>query len=267
LDLTRASFETSNARFGHSLIDRMTKLNLTNEKVGMPTAEVLTLLISQNEHISAIFAFTYRHPPILQERLVLNSDEDAIIAKARLLREATRLPFWEALMLTCFGERRDCTRLLEEASFHQSPGDSLIRISRDEALAGQLAELSMAQPSGHHLSFSSRIEMDGLDVANLPLLDFHCPESTENDELVSRVCKQLFRHRVLVFSSGESYHALGLYTLRETEFRDFLTRSLLFAPIVDARYVAHQLLEGACALRLSNSHEKPDRPRLKFTVG
>lgn len=232
----------------------------------MPTTDVLTLLISENHQVSAIFAFTYRHPPLLQQRLALTVDEQTIIAKAKALRETSRLPFWEALMLSCFGEHRDCTRFLEEAAFHQSPRDSLMRISRDEVLSGRLAELSIEQLPGYHLSFSSRIEMNGHEVRNLPLLDFHCPENTENDRLVSEVCRQLFRRETLVFSSGESYHALGLDTLGENEFREFLTRSLLFAPIVDARYVAHQLLEGACALRLSHSNEKPSRPRLKFVV-
>ena len=232
----------------------------------MPMAEVLSLLIAENDHVSAVFAFTYRHPPLLQERLVLTPDENAIIGKATELRASSRMPFWEALLLSCFGERRDCTRLLEEALFHQSTRDSLIRISRDEVLDGRLSELSNEQPSGSHLSFSSRIEVDGSEVRNLPLLDFHCPESAENDRLVSDVCRLLFRRKALVLSSGESYHVLGLATLSEDEFREFLTRSLLFAPIVDARYVAHQLLEGACALRLSHSTEKPCRPRLKFTV-
>lgn len=242
------------------------KLHLKIASNGMPTAEILTLLVSENQTISAIFAFAYRHPTLLQQRLALTSDENAIIAKATALRNSSRLPFWEALMLSCFGESRDFKRLLQEATFHQSHAHSLLRISRDEVLAGRLVELMDGQPAGRHLSFSSKIELSGEETKQLPLLDFHCPESVENDRLVSEVCKQLYRDTTLVFSSGESYHALGLDPLDENGFRDFLTRSLLFAPIVDARYVAHQLLEGACALRLSISVDKPNRPCLKFTL-
>lgn len=241
------------------------KLLLNSASKGTPTAEILTLLVSENQNVSAIFAFAYRHPTLLQQRLALTTDENAILAKATALRGSSRLPFWEALMLSCFGEPRDFTRLLQEATFHQSHADSLLRISRDEVLAGRLAELMNAQSAGHHLSFSSKIELGGEETKQLPLLDFHCPESAENDRLVSEVCKQLYGDTTLVFSSGESYHALGLELLDELDFRDFLTRSLLFAPIVDARYVAHQLLDGACALRWSNSGDKPNRPRLKFT--
>lgn len=101
----------------------------------------------------------------------------------------------------------------------------------------------------------------------LPLLDFHCPETSENDTLVQQVCKELFQNAALVFSSGESYHALGLHSMDDPTFQKFLARSLLFAPIVDARYVAHQLIEGACALRLSASPVKPNQPKLKFALG
>jgi hypothetical protein len=258
------SFGILSARFVHFQPFDVMKLFLNSALKGMPTAEILTSLVSENETISALFIFAYRHPPLLQQRVTLTADENAIIEKAKALRCSSQLPFWEALMLSCFGEARDFTRLLREATFHQSPADSLHRISREEVLAGRLAELVDDQPAGYHLSFSSRIELVGEGVKQLPLLDFHCPESTENDRLVSDVCYQLYRGMTLVFSSGESYHALGVGPVDEHGFRDFLTRSLLFAPIVDARYVAHQLLEGACALRLSNSVDKPNRPRLKF---
>jgi hypothetical protein len=242
------------------------KLLLSRASEGMSTAEILKLIVLENLSISAFFVFLYRHPTLLQQRLVLSPDENAILEKSMYLRNTSRLPFWEALMLSCFGEQKNFTRLLQEAKFHQSQAESFVRISRSEVLAGRLAEIMIALPAGHNLSFSSRIEMEGLGVRQLALLDFHCPESNENDRLVSEVCKQLFRGTTLVLSSGESYHALGLSTLDEPEFREFLTRSLLFAPIVDGRYVAHQLLEGACALRLSNSTEKPNLPRLKFTL-
>ena len=244
----------------------MLTLSPRHAKKGMPTSDILALLVSENQSISAIFSFSYRHPALLQERVVLTSEENAILSKASILRKNLRLPFWDALMLSCFGEQSDCTRLLHEATFHQSNKESIVRVSREEILAGHLVELINAQPRGHHLSFSSQIELEGEVMRQLPLLDFHCPETVENDRLVFSVCKQLYRHTTLVFSSGESYHALGLDPLEEQGFRKFLTRSLLFAPIVDARYVAHQLLEEACALRLSSSIEKPSRPQLKFTL-
>ena len=143
--------------------DGRMKLVLKNARKGMPTAEILTWLVSENETISAIFVFAYRHPTLLQQRLALTADENAIIEKAKALRSSSRLPFWEALMLSCFSESRDFTRLVQEASFHQSHSDSLVRISRDEVRNDRLTEMINAQPAGQHLSFSSRIELAGGD--------------------------------------------------------------------------------------------------------
>lgn len=239
-------------------------LLLASMNYGMSTADVLMLLVSENPSISAIYTFKYKHPSLLQQRLELTSEEKIIIDKAIALRKSSQLPFWEALMLSCFDEKADYSRLLEEATFHQTHNDSLIRITREDVLTGRLDKMINSLPPGHHLSFSSNIEFEKAGMKLLPLLDFHCPETTLNDQLVSEVCHQLYRHVVIVFSSGESYHALGLESLDNDGFRDFLTRSLLFSPIVDARYVAHQLLEGRCALRLSDSANKPERPKLKF---
>lgn len=231
------------------------------------TVELLTSLVAQRDMISAVFTFSYHHPPLLQGRVDdLSKDEKAIIEKALSLRSSSSLPFWEALMLSCFGEHGDCARFLREATFHQSHRESLQRVSREEVLAGRLIQLAESQPASTYLSFSSLVEVDKSDYKHLPLLDFHCPESDENDRLVAEACKLLFRSSVFVLSSGESYHAVGSNIVDEAEFRMFLGRALLLAPIVDARYVAHQLMEGACALRLSCSAEKPKKPNLKFQV-
>lgn len=241
-------------------------LILSNAIKGMPTSKILSQMVFENKSITAIFVFAYRHPRQLQQRITLTIDEHAIIEKATALRGASGLPFWDALMLSCFGEKRDFKRLLKEATFHQSHADSLLRLTREEILADRLDELMAEQSSDSNISFSSRIEWIGQEEKHLPLLDFHCPDGAENDGLVSAVSNELFYGTKLIFSSGESYHALGLDVLNERGLRDFLTRSLLFAPIVDARYVTHQLIEGACALRLSNSLNKPNRPRLKFIL-
>lgn len=233
---------------------------------GMSTAEVLTLLVSQNEFVGALFAFNYRHPPLLQSRISLTHDEQTIFAKAIGMRSALSLPFWEALMLSCFDTKGDYERILKEAAFHQSHQTDAQRLSREVILAGGLSRLAATQPKGHNVSFSSSVECTAGDRQHLLLLDFHCSESTENDRLVAAVCKQLFLSPSLLFSSGESYHALGTLITHKAALRTFLARSILYSPIVDSRYVAHQLLEGACALRLNSSGEKPIGPRLKAVI-
>jgi len=223
--------------------------------------------VADNAQIAALYVFNYTQPSILQKRVALSDDEGAIIDKARAIRAAVRLPFWESVMLSCFGGARGSyTRLVSEARFHQSHRETLRRMSREAVLSSELTVLSQVQPADQPLSFSSIVEVDGGVHAHLPLLDFHCPESPANDLLVAEVAKILFTANVILFSSGESYHAIGLELLSEERLMEFLARSVLFAPIVDSRYVAHQMLEKACALRLSRSIDRPKQPALKIMI-
>lgn len=167
-------------------------------------------------------------------------------------------------MLSCSGEHGDFRRLLRLATFHQNQKSNIIQIERDEILKGKLDDLIQSLSQGQHLSFSSEIFVTKSERYHLPLLDFHCPESAENDRLVTDVCLEIFQTPVLVLASGASYHAIGTELVNDAGLRAYLIRSLFFAPIVDTRYVAHQMLEGACALRLSSSVDKPNLPKYKF---
>lgn len=48
--------------------------------------------------------------------------------------------------------------------------------------------------------------------------------------------------------------------LTQPEFEKFLGTALLLAPIVDRAYIAHQLIEGRCALRLTPGGGKSQVP-------
>jgi hypothetical protein len=242
-------------------------LSLPKLAIGTVTSRALEGLVETNLCIGGVFVFSYQHPPLLQQRLDLTLEEKAILEKALVVREKTSLPFWDAIMLSCFDEPRDFRRLLAEATFHQTHRASMSRITRADVLSGRLTNLALTTLPSDVWSFSSLVETSDARFAHLPLLDFHCPETVRNDRLVATVCERLFRSATLVFVSGESYHAIGLELLDEAALRNFLIRSLFFAPIVDRAYVAHQLLEGACALRLNFSATKPNVPTLKFLIG
>jgi hypothetical protein len=242
-------------------------LSVPELPVGTLTSNALEGLIETNPVIASIFVFAYQHPTLLQERLAFTLEEKTIFERALSVREKTAMPFWDALMLSCFDEPRDFRRLLTEATFHQTHRASMSRIARADVLSGRLTELALSTLPRGVWSFSSLVEMSDGRLAHIPLLDFHCPESVRNDWLVTTVCQHLFRSAAFVFATGKSYHAIGLELLEEAALRNFLIRSLFFSPIVDRAYVAHQLLEGACALRLNSLVTKPNVPTLKFLVG
>jgi len=102
---------------------------------------------------------------------------------------------------------------------------------------------------------------DGL-VRHLPMVDFHALKSPENRRIVEAVSERLLPGRVILMDSGESYHAYGTQLLSEESLRQFLGRALLFVPVIDRAYVAHQLIEGRCALRLTSGGGKSQVPEV-----
>ena len=101
------------------------------------------------------------------------------------------------------------------------------------------------------LTFLSEVLRKDGTIAHVPMLDFHAFKSPANLRIVEVIAQRLLPEGSILLDSGESYHLYGTKLLSEENFRLFLARALLFAPIVDRAYVAHQLIEGRCALRLS----------------
>ena len=233
--------------------------------IGADTSDVISAILEASPEIESLNVFEYEHPSLIQERLQLTLDEQQLVSAAMELRAHTVMPFWEALLLTCFEKPTGYERIMSEALYHQHHRSSLSRISRQAVAAGQLkkcARVDYVNPQ----SLSSLVQVQGGKEMHLVLLDFHCPETHYNDRLVSQACRLLFSGKVFVLASGESYHAIGEYIVSWKVLQGLLTKSLLLAPIVDARYIAHQLLEHACALRIGSSGIKVRRPTVKMVL-
>jgi hypothetical protein len=124
-----------------------------------------------------------------------------------------------------------------------------------------IASGSRALEVGEILAISSRMLSVSGEEAHLPMLDFRVAISEENEELV---CEQLRAMKLQgwLLESGRSYHFLGRSVLDGRAcLSKFLGQALLFAPLVDGRWVAHQLIEGACALRISSGNDEQIPPR------
>lgn len=234
----------------------------------MSTVDLIRELVAEDPAIAAVHVFRYSHPPQLQARITFSPAEEDLVRAALRVRESLQLPFWEAVLLSCFDHPGDHTRLLQEATFHRNHKESYLRMGRDDVLGGRIAEMSEEDSPAGPLSISSLIEVAGVGEQHWGFLDFHCAESSLNDNLVSQACSVLYKGRTHILASGKSYHSIGADYMDEVSRQRFLTQALLLAPIVDGRYVAHQLLAGASALRLSGSRDKGSgAPRLKFSIG
>ena len=113
------------------------------------------------------------------------------------------------------------------------------------------------------LAICSRCMRADGSVGHLPMLDFRAEASTEPAtaartlELITKALIEIGAPDGVVANSGNSYHYYGFDSVTEVEWREFMLNCLLLEPVVDVRYIAHRLLSGGAALRITSSSEMP----------
>lgn len=232
----------------------------------LDAAAVIVKIVSSHQAIARIRLFESAPAPLVQERLDSIDQYKAIIEGGLSLRAKYRLPFWDGALLSCFGGPNPPLDLLRAASYHNPSTTHLRVLERDDVSVDVLHALAEDVSTAHLLAVSSLVENQDGSICHIPMLDFHCPASPENLGLVKCVGSQLSVGGGFILESGESYHFYGLRLLKAEELAAFLGRALLYAPIVDKCWVAHQLIESACALRISSRWPDGGMPRVALTL-
>jgi hypothetical protein len=216
--------------------------------IGMSSASAYTQLLLTHLRVQRVSVFRYRSPPSLQQRIQLTSPELLLIDQALALRRSTRLPFWNALFTVCLLSETHTSQLVDAAFFHGGPGEA-VAYSRNAVEAGVLEKLTLQGAA--NVGISSEVRDASGCVWHLPLLDFHCEISPQNEALAALVCSHLMPDGYLLIDSGDSYHACGFALSTSEERVHMLGKALLTAPIVDIHYIAHQLQQDASSIRIS----------------
>ena len=219
-----------------------------NSLVGLTAPVVYTSVFLANQKSSILTLCKYTTPLSLQERVVMTLYERVIIEKALDIRKSHKLPFWEAIFYACI-EAGDCRdTLLEATLFHNGMG-TLQNHTRNEVESGILSRI--ANDEARNVGLSSEVVMDTGDRHHLMFIDFHCAITEDNTDLVHRVCRHLMPQGFVILDSGDSYHATSLELGTNDERIKLLGRALLLTPIIDSRYIAHQLQQNASSIRIS----------------
>jgi hypothetical protein len=82
--------------------------------------------------------------------------------------------------------------------------------------------------------------------------------------IAAAVAVRLLPSGGLIVDSGHSYHLVGSHPVTPDGLIDFLARASLFGSIVDRAYIAHQILERRCALRISRGGHSGAEPRVQI---
>lgn len=235
--------------------------------LGVTAPRMLSVLLSSFHEIERVYLAECRPLPPIQTRLDLTPAEHTVFARAIKLRELTSLSFWDAALLELSSEP-SAFRLLDAAMTHVTFRGHERSLSWDSVVAGELERICAEFPTslGASLAFLSEVRCHDGSKRHLPMIDFHAFTSAENRRVVEAVAERLFPEGAIVLESGESYHAYGTRLLSEIEFRRLLGKALLFAPIVDRAYLAHQWIEDRCALRLTAGGGKSRVPTVVSVV-
>ncbi len=223
---------------------------------------ILEEIASANPAISEFSFSTLDPAPLLQERSTLSTLDNQVAEAALALRRELKLPFWDGALLSCSNQDEVPAGILRGASFHQSLEGKCTHIKADAVSVDLLSELSTSACIANKiLAVNSTLKKFDGSISHLPLIDFHVSSSPTNTILVSN----LLSHMGLcgwLLGSGKSYHFYGAKLLSKDELISFLGRFLLFSPIVDRSWIAHQLIEGCCTLRISPRPEYGSSPIL-----
>ena len=206
--------------------------------------------------------------PLIEARGRLAPAEDVAVATGLHLRETLRLPFWEGVLLAA--STGECTAgggLLDAAAFHQAIGSRRTWLPVREVEVARLDVMcAEAQQGGRMLAVTSAVRLPDGAIQHLPMMDFHLAYSSPATALLTKLVARWGVPGALL-RSGKSYHFYGRTLFDETALTRFLGRALLYTPIVDRAWIAHQLLEQSCALRISARPEYGGPPTILARLG
>lgn len=232
---------------------------IKNPLIGLTASQAVNEIVASCKEINSIFLSKYTPPPLLQERIDLNKEELEFINDSMALRDEYSLPFWNSVMLKCFNNGMMSQQILKEALFHKTNHGSEIVITRQNVLDGKIDSILESTSDLPWFSVTSEVKVQS-ETMHIPLLDFHCPKNRKNDNIVIEVSHLLFPNGFIVLDSENSYHCYGLTLVSEKQLLDILSKALLFSPIIDGAYIAHQILERRCCLRISKGGNQKKQP-------
>jgi hypothetical protein len=241
----------------------MSKPNIS--LIGYDMPRFVEVLVQSLPEIASIKLF---RPPLswpIQDDPCITTVEQALIAHALEIREALALPFWDSLLLYISTHPVDAPNLLKRATLHNSQDSDFSLVYRNDCTQARLREFIELLPVGRILAMSSKVSTSLGEPLHLPMLDFHCQVSPANDGVVKAIITDIGL-RGYIAKSGRSYHFYGRTLVDEQSLITILGKSLLFCPIIDRAWIAHQLLERACGLRISPGKDYQNCPEIILEV-
>lgn len=214
----------------------------------MNTIEILEEIYNKSSEIDKLLFYHFPKQKLLQDRINFDELENIHFQEALNIRDKYKLPFWDSMMLTYFGKNKTSKDILKCALYHNKLDNGY--------WTSDFNYINKEIQNNVNLAFNSKVKLKTGSFKYLPLLDFHIPNNEENLCTVKKVISLLGLSEGYILDSGESFHFIGNKLIEYQELIEFLSKALLFSPIIDRAWIAHQLLEKAPSLRIGYKHNQ-----------
>jgi hypothetical protein len=231
--------------------------------LGLDAGAILAHIIAAHPEIDRVFFGEPQLNPALQSRIGLSSSDRQFIERALGQWRDLKLSGWERCLLA---SEEIPEGILSGAAFHQGISQTRFPVTADGLGAETIRELARQGRPGRILSICSEVLLENGLTMHIPMMDFHCPISGNSLALIYRVVRFFGVGSGVVVETDRSYHFYGFQLLSESKLAPFLGRALLFAPIVDQAWIAHQLIDMCCALRVTAREPGGKVPRVVGVV-
>lgn len=211
----------------------------------MTTIDILNIL-GEELPIEKFRFVKFSQWKLIQEYLPVTETNIKLITESSVLSDNNGLPFWDAALLVS-SNSKEWNRDLISFANHHNP-------IKDDFWIDANRVASLNEGDNENIGINSLVESENGIFSHIPMLDFHLSISENGKDLVKNVINQIGFTSGYIINSGKSYHFIGDVLITETQLIDFLSKSILFGPITDTRWIAHQLLERSCTLRIGKKN-------------
>lgn len=233
---------------GEKAVDKLLNLDVIDLIVG---------IVGAHPDIDVVFlGQPYINVPLLSRSELLPSDCDLIRTAWRQCGESG-FPLWDTVMVLLTRSDQISDTLLSQAMAHHGISRTRFSIGPD-SFAHKTHEMLERLPRDQMLAICSDVRLKNGSTRHIPMVDFRCPISPHSLELVSKIAKLFDVGKGFIVETDRSYHFYGAELMTGQELPKFLGHALQFSPIVDRAWIAHQLIDGCCNLRIA-----PRRPEGK----
>ena len=222
----------------------------TEIPLNLDVIDLIIRIVSAHPEIDVVFlGQPHINVPLLSRSDLLPSERDLIRTAWQQCSESG-LPLWDSVMLRLTHSDQISGTILSQAMVHHGISKTQFSV-KSEAFTRKIRELSESVPPGQMLAMCSEVQLKNGSIKHIPMIDFRCPVSPHCLQLVRKIAKLFDVGKGFIVETDRSYHFYGAELLTGQEWSQLLGRALQFSPIVDRAWIAHQLIDLCCNLRIA----------------